>query len=93
MKQLCELNQGDKIYDIDSERVKHYKYLCIHPTGHGKYHILIDASENPIRIYGEKLQAILDQDLKTYQEAKLALADKLEMSAKRLRQEEQSIEW
>ncbi len=91
MKQLTDLKQGDKIYDIDSRQVKCYTYLCVHPTGQGKYHILIDSCEDPIRIYGEKLQVILNQDFKTYQEAKLALADRLEESAKRLRQEEKSL--
>jgi Lon protease-like protein len=66
--------------------------LCIHPTGQGKYHILIDSCEEPFRIYEERLQQILNQNLKTYQSAKIALADKLEMSAKRLRNEENSIE-
>ena len=92
MKQLADLKQGDKIYDIDFRQVKWYKYLCVHPTGQGKYHILIDACEEPIRIYGEKLQTILNQDFKSYREAKLALADRLEESAKQLRQKNESIE-
>jgi len=87
MKQLSDLKQGDKIYDIDFRQVKRYKYLCVHPTGQGKYHILIDSCEEPIRIYGDKLQLILDKNLKTYQEAKLLLASKLEEDAKRLRLE------
>ncbi len=86
MRQLSDLKQGDKIYDIDFHKVRHYTYLCIHPTGQGKYHILIDACEEPIRIYGEKLQIILNQDFKTYQEAKLELANRLEESARRLRE-------
>jgi hypothetical protein len=91
MKQLTGLKQGDKIYDIDFRQVKWYKFLCVHPTGQGKYYILIDASEEPIRIYGEKLQNILNQDFKTYQDAKLELANRLEESAKRLRAEDDSI--
>lgn len=87
MKQLSELKQGDKIYDINFREVKWYTYLCVHPTSQGKYHILIDAGEEPIRIYGEKLQTILDQDFKTYQEAKLGLADRLEETVSRLRKE------
>ena len=87
MKQLSELKQGDKIYDITSNEVKWYTYLCVHPTGGGKYHILINAYENPIRIYGEYLQKILDQGFKTYQEAKLGLADRLEEVVKHLRKE------
>jgi hypothetical protein len=87
MKTLTELKEGDKIYDIDFRQIKWYTYLCIHPTGQGKYHILIDSFEEPIRIHGEKLQTILNQDFKTYQDAKLALANRLEESAKRLRDE------
>lgn len=88
MKTIKELKQGDIIYDIDFRQVKKYKYLCVHPTGKGNYHILIDDCEEPIRIYGAKLQFILNQNFKTYQEAKLALADQLEESAKRLRRED-----
>ena len=88
MRKVEDLQQMDVIYDIDFRQVKWYKYLCVHPTGQGKYHILIDACEEPIRIYGEKLQTILNQDFKTYQEAKLELANRLEESAKRLRRED-----
>jgi len=87
MKQISELKQGDVIYDVDFRQVKWYKYLCVHPTGKGKYHILIDPCEEPLRIYGEKLQAILDQCFETYDQAKLALADRLEESAIRLRKD------
>lgn len=92
MKQLTDLKQGDKIYYVDDRQVKCNTYLCLHPTGQGKYHILIDSCEEPIRVYGEKLQIILNQDLKTYQEAKLELARRLEESAKRLREEDKSLE-
>jgi hypothetical protein len=92
MKQLSELKQSDIIYDIESNEVKWYKYLCVHPTGQGRYHILIDSFKEPIRIYEKKLQNILNKDFKNYQEAKLALADNLEESAKQLRQESESIE-
>ena len=84
---IQDLKQGDSIYDIDFITIKTYKYLCVHPTGQGKYHILIDSCEEPVRIYGEKLQVILDQNFKTYQEAKLALADRLEEKIKVLREE------
>lgn len=87
-----DLKQGDKIYDVDFRQVRWYKYLCVHPTGQGKYHILIDSCEDPIRIYDEKLQSILDKNLNTYQEAKIHLAEMLEESAKRLRKEDKSIE-
>ena len=69
MKKLEELTQGDSIFDIKNYRVTRYKYLCVHPTGGGKYHILIDMCQEPIRIYGENLQRILNQDLNTRKEA------------------------
>ena len=85
MKTIDELKQGMDIYDISFREVKHYKYLCIHPTCHGKYHILIDRCEEPIRIYGKQLQSILDKNLNSYQDAKLALANKLEKVVNELR--------
>lgn len=87
MKQLVDLKKGDDIYDIDFRQVKWYRYLCSYPTGQGIYHILIDDCEEPIGICGEKLQTILNQDFKTYREAKLELANRLEESAKQLRKE------
>ena len=85
MKHVSELKQGDKIYDIDSGQIKWYKYLCVHPTGQGKYHILIGPNEEPVRICGATLQAILSRNLQTRQEADIALADKLEKYVKQLR--------
>ena len=86
MKQISELKQGDKFYDIEFIQVKQYKYLCVHPTNKN-YHILIDVNDEPIRIYGEKLQKILNKNLHSYQDAKNTLADELEEYAKRLRNE------
>jgi hypothetical protein len=85
MKQLTDLKQGDIIYDVRFSEIIKYKYLCVHPTGQGHYHILINSYEEPIRIYDMRLQGILNKDLKTYEEAKLKLADLLEERAKRLR--------
>jgi hypothetical protein len=85
MKHVSELKQGDKIYDIDSWQIKWYKYLCVHPTGQGKYHILIGPNQDPVRISGATLQAILNRNLQTCQEAEIALADRLEKYAKQLR--------
>lgn len=91
MRNINELKQGDKIYDIDYRQVKRYAYLCVHPKGHGTYHILIDGNEDPIRIYGERLQDILNKGFKTYQEAKMGLASDLEDKAKRLRLEDEAV--
>ena len=39
MKQITELKKGDKLYDTGNLQVRSYVYLCVHPTGKGKYHI------------------------------------------------------
>jgi len=81
-----DLIQGHKIYDIGVTQVKWYTYLCVHPKAKN-YHILIDMMEDPIRIYSQDLQLILDKDLKSYDEAKLAVADKLEKKVEFLRKD------
>jgi DNA-directed RNA polymerase subunit L len=73
-----------KIYDISNTQVKWYRYLCVHPNAKN-YHILIDMNEDPIRMYSQNLQLVLDKGLRTYDEAKLALADELERKAGFLR--------
>ena len=85
MKQIKDLKQGDKIYDIESLKIRHYVYLCVHPTGGGNYHILIDENQEPFRIYGENLQRILNQDIKTRKEAQTALIQQLEECIKRIK--------
>lgn len=77
MKTIEDLKQGDRFYDVDNYRVKWYTYLCVHPKGGGNYHILIDQNEEPIRIYIDKLQDILNKNLSTYDEAKKFLITKL----------------
>lgn len=84
MKQVSELSKGDKIYDVSFGQIKRYTYLCVHPNSE-KYHILINASEEPSRIYVETLQDILNMGLVTYEDAKLFLANELEEMAKALR--------
>ena len=91
MKQIADLQPGDTIYDISRDRVLYYKYLCVHPTGGGNYHILIDPCQEPLRIYRDRLQTMLDKNLNSYQEAKLALAAELERQVIRLRQEPESF--
>lgn len=80
-----ELKKGDKIYNFNENQVLWYTYLCVHPTGKGSYHILIDSCEEPFRIYCKNLQQILDKNLNSYDSAQLALADYLEEKANRLR--------
>ncbi len=86
MNKIEDLKQGDKFYDVSLTTVKWYRYLCVHPYGKN-YHILIDMLENPIRMYYTELQAILDKNLNTYDDARLHLADNLEEKANRLRKD------
>ena len=86
MKQITDLKQGDKIYDIDFRKVKWYTYFCVHP--HTKnYHILIDACEEPIRIYKDKLEIILSQCFNSYNDALLTLANRMEEDSARIKKE------
>ena len=80
MKQISDLKQGDKIYDLNFRDVRWYTYFCVHPHNEN-YHILIDAGQEPIRIYKDKLEIILSQGFETYDDAKLALANRMEEQA------------
>lgn len=85
MRTLEHLSKEDKIFNFENYQVVWYRYLCVHP--HNKeYHILMDAYEDPIRIYGPNLQKILDKGLNSYREAELALANHLEEKAKSLKE-------
>lgn len=79
------LVQGQVIYFVENFKVRHCKYLCVHPTGGGHYHILIDECEEPFRIYKSRLDHILNQGHVDYKSAALALAQKLEDVAKSYR--------
>ena len=86
MKKVSDLKPGDKIYDLDYRQVKWYTYFCVHPR-HSNYHILIDAAEEPIRVYEPKLQMILDQGFNSYDDVLLALANKMEEQARDIKTE------
>lgn len=80
MKQISDLKQGDKIYDLNFRDVRWYTYFCVHPHNEN-YHILIDACQEPIRIYKDKLEIILSQGFETYDDVRLALANRMEEQA------------
>lgn len=84
MRQIKDLKQGDKIYQLGFDQVKWYTYLCVHPRN-SHYHILINQNEDPVRIYEPQLQSILNQGLNSHDDASVALADKMEQSAKDIR--------
>lgn len=81
---VAELKRKKKIYDVKYGRIVWYTYLCVHPMAES-YHILIDMNEDPMRIWEDNLQVILDKNLKSYEEAALYLAEKLEQRAASLR--------
>jgi len=86
MKKIEDLKQGDRIYDVYSHTIMGYRYCCVHPHNN-KYHILINALEEPIRYYEVGLQEILDKNLGTYDEAKEFLITSLESKIDFLRRE------
>jgi len=84
IKMVNELKPGDKIFDLDFLDVRRYEYLCVHPKN-TRYHIIINAiTKDPLKIYDEKLQSILDKDFKTYKDARLELANTLIKYANRI---------
>lgn len=85
MKNINELKQGEKIYFVESYKVNWMAYLCIHPNNK-EYHILINQCQDPVRYYDEHLQRLLDQNLKSYDEARFKLAEILEEKARSYRE-------
>lgn len=50
-EKISDLKQGDNLYCITGFDIYRYKYLCVHPTGGGKYHILINGlTQEPVRV-------------------------------------------
>ena len=87
MKQITELKKDDKLYDTGNLQVRSYVYLCVHPTGKGKYHILINENQDPERWHENRLQACLDKNLTSYKEARLRLIGVLKEYIKELESE------
>lgn len=48
------LKTGDKLVEIVNGVVTYYKFLCLHPTNKN-YVILLDACEEPVRFYFQRL--------------------------------------
>lgn len=79
---FTELKKGAKLYWVENFKVRHCTYLCVHPTGQGHYHILIDECEDPFRIHETKLLDNINQGCKSYSDAQFALSKKHEDSAR-----------
>ena len=65
---IQDLKPMQVIYDVYNMRVVRYRYFCVHPR-RNKYHILFNDSEDPIKIYDDFLQRILNKNLGSYEEA------------------------
>lgn len=70
------MNIGDKFYLVTSKGVNKTTYAGKHPNNQN-YHILIDKYENPYRIYNEKFEAIKENLIINYEEAKLKYINKI----------------
>ncbi len=87
-KTLETIAAGDKIYYVQGFKVFQYKYLCVHPTGMGAYHILIDACEEPVRVYKDKLELMLSQKLVKRQDANNLLLSNFHRKIAEINQEQ-----
>jgi hypothetical protein len=87
MKKIEDLKQGDEFYIVTSQYlVIHYTYLCVHPSGKGFYHVIINQEDlNPQRVYFTELRSLLHQNLNTWGEAQQALVTKMESDAMTIR--------
>lgn len=69
---ISELVQGKCIYYVENFRVRWLRYVCLHPRSK-HYHIVLDESEKPVRVYNTNLQQAIDQGLFSYEEAQAKL--------------------
>lgn len=74
---ISDLKHLQVFYDVVDLKIKRYRYMCVHPR-RGLYHILLDESDNPIRIYHGFLQTILNKNLFSYEDATKELLKSLE---------------
>lgn len=68
-EQFVAPQPGNKIFYIENLTVRWCEYVCLHPRGMGKYHILINASEEPFRLHESRLRAIMHDGFKSYRAA------------------------
>lgn len=74
---IYNIEKGHEFYSVFGEKINRYQYLCIYPSPNPKYetqenyHIILDKNfEKPIRIYHKNLTQMLEENLKTYEDAK-----------------------
>lgn len=86
-KTLETIAAGDKIYYVQGFKVFRYDYLCVHPKSEN-YHILIDACEEPVRVYKDKLELMLSQKLVKRQDANNLLLSNFHRKIAEINQEQ-----
>lgn len=67
---ISALKPNDVFYYVTTRGIEKYTYVCVHPKAKN-YHILITSTEDPIRLWVDTLVNILEQGLKTYDDAKV----------------------
>ena len=74
---IYNIKKGHEFYSVFGDKINKYQYLCIYPSPNSEYetpenyHIILDKySEKPVRIYHKNLTQILEENLKTYDDAK-----------------------
>lgn len=87
---IYNIEKGHEFYTVFGDKITKYNYLCIFPSPNPiyetpeNYHILINkTSETPIRVYHANLTQMLEENLKTYDEAKLKVKKNLEKQLER----------
>ena len=91
---IYNIEKGHEFYSVFGEKISRYQYLCIYPSPNPEYetpenyHIILDKySEKPVRIYHKNLTQILEENLKTYDDAKSKVKEYYEMRLKRFKDE------
>ena len=64
-----DLKPGDVFYDLNWLDIVKYEFLCVYPRHEFYFIILNRNTELPERIYRDKLDSILMQNLLTYDDA------------------------
>ena len=89
---IYNIEKGHEFYSVFGDKINKYQYLCIYPNPEYEtpenYHIILDKySEKPIRIYHKNLTQILEENLKTYNDAKSKVKEYYEVRLKRFKAE------
>jgi len=66
---IAELKLGDIFYKVSYKKIEKFIYTGAHPTNKN-YHILIDKCSEPVRFYIDSLKVLVDNNIRTYEEAK-----------------------